>query len=114
MQNRFKESQPSINLAIVITLDDPENRPENVNRVQVRIPTYHGPLKREDLPADCINSPYVEDEDLPWAAVCYPLGTEEPDKHEFLKELEMVYIAHPSGDIKYPLIIGTVGELVNE
>lgn len=101
-------------LAIVVNLDDEENNPRNISRVQVRIPPLHGPSDIDQLPEGADPESVVPDEYLPWAQICYPIGTKDPDKHEFFEEGEIVYVTFPKNDTKYPVIIGTLGRMIEE
>lgn len=100
-------------LGIVISLEDEKGREINKNKVKVRIPILHGPMKAEDLPAEWSNSTRVEDEDLPWVSICYPLGTASPNK-SLVKEKEVVYLMYTDSDNAVPVIVGTAAVQVKE
>lgn len=100
-------------VGVVISLEDDTGDPANKNRVKVRIPMIHGPMKQSDLPSEWSNSTWVDDDGLPWVPICFPLGTASPDK-SLLKEKEIVYLLYTDRDNKYPVIIGTAARLVEE
>lgn len=107
-------SQGSATLGIVISLEDEEGAEVNKDKVKVRIPSEHGPLKKEDLPEEWSKTSYwVEDKDLPWIPICYPLGTSSPNKN-LLKEKEIVYILYTGPGRSAPVIVGTAAILVKE
>lgn len=102
------------NLGIVIEVDDPEGLKIREDKVKVRIPAIHGPLKKEDLPPEWQNTTtWVEDDKLPWIPLCYPLGTSSPNK-KLLKKKEIVYILYTAEGGQSPVIIGTAGVTVKE
>lgn len=104
-----------IALAVVIKIEDDEALKVNENRIQIRIPSIHGPLKEEDLPPDADKlTQWTPDEHLPWAFIIYPLGTKSPNKTSLFQEKEIVYVMFPYGDTSNPVVIGTAGRLVEE
>lgn len=99
-------------LGIVVKLED--SSPENKNRIQVRIPAIHGPMKESDIPPEWSKSnSWVDDEHLPWVPVCWPLGTRTPEKSIF-EEKEIVYIAYTGSGSSSPLVVGTAARKVEE
>lgn len=101
----------TITLGVVVELED--SSPDNKNRVKVRIPTIHGPMKQSDLPAEWSRAIWTDDDHLPWVPICFPLGTSSPDK-SLLKEKEIVYIAFTGSGNSGPVIIGTAAKEVEE
>lgn len=101
-------------LGIVISVEDEEGLKSNEDKVKVRIPLEHGPMKKEDLPPEWSRTDsWVADEDLPWIPICYPIGTTSPNK-TMLREKEIVYILYTGTDQTAPVIIGTAAVLVKE
>lgn len=101
-------------LGIVISLEDEKGREFNEDKVKVRIPAIHGPMKREDLPEQWANTnSWVDDDHLPWIPICYPVGTLTPDK-SMLREKEIVYVHYTGSNSSAPVIIGTAARLVKE
>lgn len=101
-------------LGVVVALDDDKGLKSNEDKVKVRIPSIHGPMKREDLPAEWSETKsWVDDDHLPWIPICYPLGTSFPSK-SILKEKEIVYIHYTGSDSSAPIVIGTAARLVEE
>ena len=82
------------------------------DKVRVRIPNVHGPYSVEDLPPEMQNL-RTDDDYLPWASICYPLGTSSP-KTSIVKDKEIVYVLFSSTSLNYPLIIGTTGTKVKD
>lgn len=93
-----------ISKAIVIEL--PEDSGSNKG-VKVRIPEFHGPCQKPSEDEDIL---YVEDEYLPYADVCIPLGS----YGSALTVNEVVYVTYPDRKIQLPMIIGTTGVVLGE
>lgn len=81
--------------------------PAELGRVKVRIPQFHGFVKRETYgPIKNETSKYAwkADELLPWAEVCYPYGsTTQPEINQ------VVWVSFVNGDKSYPVIMGWAG-----
>lgn len=73
-------------MARVIDTDDPDN----LGRVKIRIPAYHGPFKGRASSLD------VDDKDLPWAKVATPMN---PQKDGY------VYVTFDSNNPDYPIVV---------
>ena len=97
---------------VVVEIDDPEGDPHNKEKVKVRVPALHGPLKKEDLPPQWQDL-WVDDKYLPWLPICYPLGTGSPNK-SMLKEKELVFVLYTNEDYSDAVIIGTAAVIVKE
>lgn len=101
-------------LGVVISLTDKNGLKSNDDKVKVRIPAIHGPMRREDLPEEWSNTDsWVDDDNLPWIPICYPVGTIRPDK-TMLREKEIVYVHYTGSNSSAPVIIGTAARLVKE
>lgn len=85
-------------------------------KVRVRIPSIHGPTRRDKLPPEYqgFRSGYVNDADLPFASVCLPLGTKSNDVSSLFQDKEIVYIMWTSTSMDTPLVIGTTGVVVKD
>lgn len=88
-----------------IVVDD--NDPENLNRVQVRIPSYHG--DKEFVDSDGKST-------LPWAQMCSVttkedgfLGLLRGSSSSVIPEVDdVVWLLFEGGDIRSPVVIGTM------
>ena len=101
-------------IGVIVSLEDDKGLKSNEDKVKVRIPSIHGPMKREDLPGEWSGTTsWVDDDHLPWIPICYPVGTSSPDK-SMLKEKEIVYIHYTGPNCSAPVIIGTAAKLVKE
>lgn len=104
----------SFTLGIVVQLNDPNHDKAHKNKVKVRIPQVHGPMKQTDLPYFWANShSWTDDDHLPWVPIMYPLGTRTPNK-SLLREKEIVYLAYMGDSNSVPTIVGTTTTLVKE
>lgn len=76
------------NTMMAQVIDD--NDPENLDRVKIRIPAYHGPFKGK------ASKLTVKDEDLPWAKVT-TLKTPAKDGY--------VYVTFDNSNPNYPVVV---------
>jgi hypothetical protein len=96
--------QTGIYKGIVTNNEDPAG----LNRIQVRIPELHGPMKSETLGISKRNSTtsvmWTEDKYLPWAEICYSFGDTTPPEVN-----QVVWVIFYAGNADYPIIIGWTG-----
>lgn len=83
------------------------NDPKGFNRIKVRIPDIHGPIDENvyALLKD-INRKgcHTNDDELPWAEVCYPYGSDaQPEVNQ------VVCVQFINGLRQFPVIIGWFG-----
>lgn len=113
------EEKGQILRAIIVKSDDGEEvAKESLGglRVKVRVPVIHGPTRAELLPP-AYQTSWTSDDDLPYAAVCLPVGAKVTDipNSEMFENGEIVYVifTSPSANAT-PLIIGTTGRKIEE
>lgn len=99
--------------AIVTNINDPAG----YNRIQVRIPTIHGPVDIEKVYGSLNNNEnqtaqemWVKDKDLPWAEVCRSYG------NDLVPEVnQVVGVQFFNDSSEYPVVMGWMGyEYTNE
>ena len=89
---------------IVVNTEDPGG----LNRIQIRIPEIHGMMDKNSYKnlknRIAVDVLWVNDDDLPWAQVCYPFGeTTSPEINQ------VVWIMFYAGNENFPVIIGWTG-----
>ena len=89
---------------IVVDTEDPAG----LNRIQVRILEIHGLMEkstygplRKKTAVDVLR---YDDEELPWAEVCYPFGDTTPPELN-----QVVWVMFYGGNEQYPVIVGWSG-----
>lgn len=99
--------------AIVTNINDPAG----YNRIQIRIPTIHGPIDIEKVYGSLNNNEnqtaqemWVMDKDLPWAEVCRSYG------NDLVPEVnQVVGVQFFNDSSEYPVVMGWMGyEYTNE
>lgn len=93
-----------------------DERLRHTGKVRVRIPEFHGPKYKEELPEKFANDPayWTDEDDLPWIPVCFPLGTSfTADLSTLFKVDEMVYITYTDDKYQSPLVLGTTGRMID-
>lgn len=88
----------------------------HIGKIQVRIPEFHGPKSKDDLPSSAQGSSgvWTSDESLPWVPVCFPLGKTSNDLKDLFKVDEMVYVTYSDDEYQSPVVIGTTGRFVDQ
>lgn len=106
-------------VGIVVKTKDDDSKTSKINKgkVQVRIPEFHGPKKKSDLPKQLNNKKayWTKDDDLPWVSVCFPIGYKPDDSGDLSSVIsvdEMVYISYTDDAYQTPVIVGTTGNAI--
>lgn len=87
---------------IVVDINDPAG----FNRIRVRIPELHGPIKKDvfnNMP-NALHTHWVKDEDLPWAEVAYPYASNGVPEIN-----QVVIVGFISGEDSAPVVLGWLG-----
>lgn len=95
--------QTGIYKGIVVDTEDPAG----LNRIKVRVLELHGMVEETSygsLKRGTAIRLRLEDEDLPWAEVCYPFGQTAPPEIN-----QVVWIMFYGGNSQYPVIVGWTG-----
>lgn len=117
LNNMTTKGRTLVGVVTSIKDEDTNTAKNNKGKVQVRIPEFHGPKKKSDLPDKLANkgSYWTKDEDLPWISVCYPIGY-KPDSGGDLSSIisvdEMVYVSYTDDSYQTPVIVGTTGSAI--
>ena len=96
--------QVGIYKGIVIDTEDPAG----LNRIKVRILELHGLMDYNNYGTlknnTAKNVSWVDEENLPWAEVCYPFGSTAPPEIN-----QVVWVVFYGGNSQSPVIIGWAG-----
>lgn len=75
------------------------NDPSKMNRLQIRVPQFHGTKDKGKIISATLG---IEDDDLPWAPICNWFPT-----MSFLPELgASVYVQFLNGNLDRPIVVG--------